>query len=64
MAYKPKTKHEARMLDTILMIKSVYDNSDIYFLNLELRKCGFFLTIPELRIKLEILASDNLIKFV
>lgn len=43
------TKDIANMLDTILIVLIVVDKTSLHNINLELRRCGFFLTHPELK---------------
>ena len=50
---------EAHTLDAILSILSVHGKVDIDFINLELRKCGYPLNIPETKEKLLNIESDG-----
>lgn len=43
------TKELANMLDTILLLLIVEKQSDLYSINLELRRCGFFIIHPDLK---------------
>lgn len=54
-------KDYARLLDTILLILLVSPTANINYINLELRRCGFFVTHLELTKVLEKLRDDGLI---
>lgn len=55
------TKELANMLDTILIVLIVEKQSDLNKMNLELRRCGFFITQPDLKKVVKKLVEDGLI---
>lgn len=57
------TRDLADLLDTVLFIVAVNVNSSIYEINLELRRCGFFISHPALVKILEKQARDGMISY-
>ena len=55
------TKDLANMLDTILIVLMVEKQSDLYTVNLELRRCGFFINHPDLKKVIKKLIEQGLI---
>ena len=55
------TQDLANMLDTILIISMVKGAMDLYNMNLELRRCGFFISHPELKEIVAKLIKDGLV---
>ncbi len=55
------TLDQARILDTILIILLAKGQLDNNSLNLELRRCSCFVTMPELKTLLQKLKDDGMI---
>ena len=54
-------KEVGDIIDTIFIVLAVQKETDIYKVNLELRRCGFFLNIGELRKVIIKLIKEGLI---
>ena len=55
------TKELSNMLDTILIVLTAENLTDLNKLNLELRRCGFFITHPDLKKVIKKLMKDGLV---
>ena len=55
------TKELANLLDTILMVLCSKSPTELSDINLELRKCGFFISNPELTSILDKLTKQGLV---
>lgn len=57
------TRDMAELVDTILFIVAVHKTANETFICLELRKCGFFINIPNLKTVLQQLAKEKLVTY-